>query len=274
MSALRAPRTAALLLALLGACREVLPETSPPAQTLPARPASPALAEATAPAASSEPSPPPAPPPPRAPWAVANEDASDDEVVGPPAELPDCAERLTQLGVRARPSLLPVHVESKRTCGAPQVVLYASGPAGVRWNAPPQVTCLVAIGLSRFETIAAEEAARHLGSKITRVDQIGTYSCRPMIRFALASEHSFANAIDVRGFQLADGRRITVDAHWGAVREPPATPAARFLRTVARRLFDEGAFSVVLGPPWDALHRDHLHLDQARYRVDGLRVSP
>jgi hypothetical protein len=30
-------------------------------------------------------------------------------------------------------------------------------------------------------------------------------------------------------------------------------------------------FSVVLTPYWDALHRDHFHLDLARYRVDGTR---
>ena len=40
---------------------------------------------------------------------------------------------------------------------------------------------------------------------------------------------------------------------------------------MANRLYDEGAFSVVITPFFDSLHRDHFHLDQARYRVDGSR---
>jgi hypothetical protein len=48
----------------------------------------------------------------------------------------------------------------------------------------------------------------------------------------------------------------------------------RFLRSVATRLYDEGVFSVVITPFFDALHRDHFHLDQARYRNDGSRLAP
>lgn len=216
--------------------------------------------------------PPPAPPPPRAPWAVANEDPDDDYVVGPPAEIVDCLDRLKALGVKARPSQQPVHREGNKTCGAPQVVFYDGGATGIRWSSPPQVTCLVAIALSRFEAILDEEANRELGSKVKRIDHMGTYACRPMVRFNLASEHSYANAIDIAGVELANGKKITVDAHWGPMTEPPATAAARFLRTAARRTYDDAAFSVVLGPPWDALHKNHLHLDQSRYRVDGLVV--
>jgi hypothetical protein len=30
----------------------------------------------------------------------------------------------------------------------------------------------------------------------------------------------------------------------------------------------------VITPFFDALHRDHFHLDQARYRIDGSRPAP
>jgi hypothetical protein len=203
---------------------------------------------------------------------MANQNPEDDFVVGPPSEIPDCLERLAARGVKAKLSRLPVHREGDKTCGAPQVVSYESGPAGLRWSSPPQVTCLVALALSRFEEIAKEEAQRQLGATIKRIVHLGTYSCRPMVRFNLASEHSYANAIDIQGFELEGGKRVQILSHWGNKAEPPSTPEARFLRTIARRTFDESVFSVVLGPPWDALHKDHLHLDQARYRVDGLIV--
>lgn len=211
-------------------------------------------------------------PAPKPAWAAANDDPTDDFRVGPPDALADCAARLAALSVRSKPATSPVHLEGDKTCGAPQVVSYEGGPAGIAWSSPPTVTCLVAIGLARFEAIAQEEAQRLLGSPIKRIDHMGTYACRPMVRFNLASEHSFANAIDIGTFVLANGKRVSVDPDWLGTTAPPSAPASQFLRNVARRTYDEGVFSVVLGPPWDALHKNHLHLDQARYRVDGLIV--
>ena len=225
--------------------------------------------------ASSLATPPPAPPKmavPKPAWAVANEDPTDDYRVGPPDSLPDCAARLAALSVRNKPATSPVHTEGDKTCGAPQVVSYEGSAAGITWSSPPVVTCLVAIGLARFEAIAQEEAQRLFGSPVKRIDHMGTYACRPMVRFNLASEHSFANAIDIGTFTLANGKRVSVDPDWLATTAPPSTPTSQFLRNVARRTYDEGVFSVVLGPPWDALHKNHLHLDQSRYRVDGLIV--
>lgn len=250
-----------------GITRAPAPEPTPPTPT-PATAAAVPWTPARAPGAAA-PGPLPASPPGPG---LANLAPGDDRVVGPPGPLPECLARLASAGVRTRPSTLPVHREGKSTCGAPEVVTYLAGPTGVKWSSPPLVTCTVALGLARLEVIVAEEAARHLGSAPKRIEHLGTYSCRKMVRFDLASEHSFANAIDVRGVVLADGRKVTVEADWGPVGGEPRTAGGRFLRAVARRAYDENVFSVVLGPPWDALHRDHLHLDQARYRVDGLIV--
>jgi hypothetical protein len=74
------------------------------------------------------------------------------------------------------------------------------------------------------------------------------------------SQHATANALDVAGFRLADGRRITVAADWADEGDE-----GRFLRAVR-----DGAcrsFETVLGPEYNAAHRDHLHLDRGPYRV-------
>ncbi|MDI7269809.1 MAG: extensin family protein, partial [Myxococcota bacterium] len=141
-----------------------------------------------------------------------------------------------------------------------------------RWSPGPVVTCGMALGLARLETIAQEEAQRLLGARVERIEHGGSYGCRRIARFPwMMSEHGFANAIDVRRFVLADGRAISVERHFGPVDEEPAAPESRFLRTLARRLYDEDVFSCVLTAFWDHLHRDHFHFDQARYRVDGTR---
>jgi hypothetical protein len=104
------------------------------------------------------------------------------------------------------------------------------------------------------------EAARLLGSPVRRIESFGTYACRPVNSQAGArlSEHSFANAVDVAVFVLADDRRVSVAEGWNG-----GDAAVRaFLRAVhqagCRR------FSVGLSPDSDAYHRDHLHFDLGR----------
>ena len=68
------------------------------------------------------------------------------------------------------------------------------------------------------------------------------------------SQHAYANAWDVTGFELVDGRVVSVEQHW---RSPG--PLGTFLR--AARDDACNIFRVVLGPDYNAEHRDHLHLD-------------
>ena len=198
-------------------------------------------------------------------------DPGNDFVVGPPSAIDDCEERLRAAHVKFTPAELPVRTHRGGfVCGAEQVVVYRGGPAGLKWNAAPLVTCGMALALADFENIVADEA-RVLGKRVVRVEQGGTYNCRKMARFDWVSEHSYANAIDVRAFILENGRRISVLDYFGKLDGEPKSAEGQFLRSLSRRLSDEGVFSVVLTRYYDELHRDHFHLDLARYRVDGTR---
>jgi hypothetical protein len=204
---------------------------------------------------------------------AASELAGDDWTVGPPDPIPDCESRLAAAGVRFRAGALPLRQRPDgHVCGAPQVVVYERGPGEIRYNARPVASCGLALALARFELILQQEAQRQLGSRVTRIRQEGTYACRKMARYrSFVSEHSYANAIDISAFTLADGRRISIERHFGPTNQEPRSAEARFLRSLARRLYDEGAFSGVLTPYFDALHRNHFHFDLARYRADGTR---
>ncbi|QYU66996.1 extensin family protein [Leptolyngbya sp. 15MV] len=77
---------------------------------------------------------------------------------------------------------------------------------------------------------------------------------------SLRSEHATANAIDIAGFVLRDGRDLTLLRDW-----PRETEEAGFLRAAR-----DGAcrwFRAVLGPEYNAAHRDHFHLDMGRWRA-------
>ncbi len=130
----------------------------------------------------------------------------------------------------------------------------------------------MALGLARFERVLQEEAEDKFHSRVKRIAHAGTYSCRHMARFSgMVSEHSYANAIDLRSVTLGNGRTVAVVRDFGSLDAEPTAPEGQFLRRAARRAYDENIFSVVLTPFFDALHRDHFHLDMARYRVDGTR---
>lgn len=69
------------------------------------------------------------------------------------------------------------------------------------------------------------------------------------------SEHGFANALDITGFTLADGRAISVEKNW----LPASSPGGRLLRHAHGAAC--GRFTTVLGPEANADHHDHLHVD-------------
>ncbi|HWX48067.1 MAG TPA: extensin family protein [Roseomonas sp.] len=123
--------------------------------------------------------------------------------------------------------------------------------------AGPVVTCPLAAAWEMFERYALQPAAqRHFGSSVVRVRHLGSFACRNVYGRAEGrrSEHATANAIDIAGFTLANGRELRVAWDWGE------GEGGAFLREVR-----DGAcrfFRAVLGPDYNAAHRDHFHLDR------------
>jgi hypothetical protein len=218
----------------------------------------------------------PKPKPVRKPGAWANIDPDDDGVLGPPEPIDDCEGELKKAGVAFAKAKLPVHDEKfkKRTitCGASQVVTYLKGPGAIAYSSPPLLTCAMAAALASFEKVVQEEAKAIFKAPIARIEHLGTYSCREMPAYpGWVSEHSYANAIDIARFALADGRTIDVVRDFDVGDDEPKKAGGRFLRTISRRANDEDVFSHVLTPFFDAIHKNHFHLDLSRYRDDGTR---
>jgi hypothetical protein len=221
------------------------------------------------------PTPEPTPPKPKRPGAYANVDPDDDYVVGPPDPIEDCEGELKKAGVTFHTATLAVHEEGKKTkilCGAPQVVTYLRGPGAIAYNGAPLLTCTMALALAQWEKILQEESLAIFKTKVASIEHIGTYSCREMMRFkGWVSEHAYANAIDIGSFVLKDGRTINVYRDFDIGDDTPKKAAGQFLRVVSRRANDEDVFSHVLTPFYDAIHKNHFHLDLSRYRADGTR---
>jgi len=87
---------------------------------------------------------------------------------------------------------------------------------------------------------------------------VGTsYMCRNVNNASEGSLsfHAFADAIDVAGFKLEDGRTVTVEGDWADA----LSSEGRLLRYAHDAACSQ--FTTVLGPEANALHNDHFHVD-------------
>jgi hypothetical protein len=171
-----------------------------------------------------------------------------------------CLARLETLGVRAEPA----PAIENGACGAPHPIRLIGLPDGLDVSPPAIVTCPVAEALAKWAVEAvSEEAGRHLASAPTKI-LIGTsYECRGRNRQAGAklSEHAFANAVDVMGFEFHKRPAVAIRPRGDE------SPEALFQAAVRQRAC--AYFTTVLGPGSDAAHADHLHLDMRSRRGGG-----
>ncbi len=99
-----------------------------------------------------------------------------------------------------------------------------------------------------------------LAKENTRIAEVvvGTsYMCRNVDngKTGNLSFHAFADALDVVGFKLEDGRFVTVEGGWSDA----LSPEGRLLRFAHDSACAH--FTTVLGPEANASHQDHLHVD-------------
>ena len=135
--------------------------------------------------------------------------------------------------------------------------------AGVGLSSSFLASCPLAVAFALFERHSLQPAAQTVfGQAVTRVDHLGSFACRTMYNRANGplSQHASANALDIAGFRLADGRSISVLKDW-----PGEGANARFLRQVRDSACDD--FNVVLSPDYNAAHRNHFHFDMGRWWV-------
>jgi len=162
--------------------------------------------------------------------------------------------------------LKPPHISAARIADNPlregcgwvnSVSVRSAGGAEVGAD---KLTCEMAAALALWIEYEVQPLAQKMfGARVASLQDYGTYSCRNIVGNVFwkdfRSQHATANAYDVGGFTLSDGRTISVARNW---RKPEAE--SRFLREAHRRACRY--FRVALGPDFNPAHRDHLHLDR------------
>lgn len=184
------------------------------------------------------------------------------KIAGLGDDAPRCRALLRAAGGLSRPA--PERVASQDCRYRDGTLIrgeFEPSPAGL------VTSCPVAAALFLWEKDVQREALRLLGSPVRRVLHAGSYSCRRLYNRdeGAWSEHATADAVDILGFQLEDGRTLSVLRDWS-----DRGPSGTFLRAVRDRAC--GVFTTVLSPDYNAAHRDHLHLDTADRGPAGWRA--
>ena len=142
--------------------------------------------------------------------------------------------------------------------GAVRLSALKSDRASLELGGLGPMTCPLADSLAGWARYGVDRAAQQiLGSPLTKIETMGSYNCRNIAGSPRRSAHATGNAIDVSGFVLADGRRITVSGDW-ADKSPQVQ---RFFTAIHSSACKR--FGTVLSPAYNAAHHDHLHLEMS-----------
>lgn len=150
-------------------------------------------------------------------------------------------------------------VSGSGACGVDQGVLVRSVD-GVRLSTAGTMDCATAEALQDWVHNVAKPTLAGSGGGLVGLDIMGTYACRNRNSAANGrlSEHGHGKAVDIGGFNLANGGTISVLNGWGT----------NSYGSLLRKLHAGacGIFGTILGPEANAAHRNHFHFDTASYR--------
>jgi hypothetical protein len=183
---------------------------------------------------------------------------------GLPSEERACRQRLKRLG--ATFSEVPA-ISEGGGCGIAYPVEMTALSGGIQLSTPAVLNCAMAESFARWvkSDLAPQSRLRYF-SGVRKLHIASTYSCR-WIKGRVGgnlSEHAKGNAVDLAGFTLDSGKYIDV--------KKPGFFAFRergLLNNVRGEACDY--FTTVLGPGYDADHKDHFHFDM-RPRGGGYRT--
>lgn len=130
------------------------------------------------------------------------------------------------------------------------------------YSSPVNASCAMSAALILWEReILGPLTKRYFSSDVRRIEQLGVFACRNVRNSSSRiSQHATANAIDISGFVLKNGRVVNISRDWG--RESVEGRFLKELRDKSCHLFRS-----VLGPDYNSLHKDHFHFDFGRYRI-------
>jgi hypothetical protein len=183
-----------------------------------------------------------------------------------PQNEPEKPKRIYQ---SACPALLKGTIEAKilppisdDECGerSPLALKSILSTKPVTLSSSPKINCRVANAMVEWVEKINTAAEVAYDSSVSVILSGNGYQCRRRNNLpdGKISEHGFANAIDITGFELNNGDDILIKRDWDNDPEAP-TVNGLFLRTIHKAACN--TFTTVLGPESNQFHSDHFHFD-------------
>lgn len=156
-------------------------------------------------------------------------------------------------------SLPPIH---EGQCGIQSplsVTAITANGRSIPLSAPAITDCGMATALPAWVEEVDSYLVAHDKTKIDKINISTNYECRNVdhAKVGNLSFHAFADALDIMGFTLGDGRTISIAPGFNGTPEQ-GRDILHFARDAACT-----HFMTVLSPDADAFHQDNMHLDLA-----------
>lgn len=150
----------------------------------------------------------------------------------------------------------PLHDEGCGSQSPYRITAIQSSDNLVKLSAPALFNCGMATAFVEWVTQLDEYMNSKNSSPLASINVGTSYACRRRNNQTTGkiSEHGFANALDLTGFELRNGDVIELPEAWST------GGAAQELMKTAHKLACQ-TFTTVLGPEANPLHADHLHFD-------------
>jgi hypothetical protein len=147
------------------------------------------------------------------------------------------------------------------------------------------VACALGLRLARLAQLAKSNG-------VDEVLHLGVHNYRPMRNPTCIqnnncklSQHAFATAIDIYGFRSAAGGAVySAERDWVINTRAAVCPGAprgegdTLLHRMACEMHAQKLFNIILTPNYNALHRDHIHVDltpaSSTIRGEDMGIDP
>jgi hypothetical protein len=185
----------------------------------------------------------------------------------PQSGIEECVKRLSALGVNVQAENAPHDNNDACFVAMPIRIKHLTARyglgSGIQFPNQPLIDCRLAEPLARWlGEVVAPVFAANFSSPLTAVRTGPGYECRNRNHEETGkiSAHAIGLALDIFGFELANGQIVSVES-----KNDPVSEAV--LRTI--RIAGCGWFTTILGPGSDAAHANHLHVDVLQHGSDN-----
>ncbi|MEZ4237228.1 MAG: extensin family protein [Myxococcota bacterium] len=178
--------------------------------------------------------------------------------------LTSCLQDLADRGFPFTPTIIADSAPAglpNLTCHVEEPITIRSGYRGVdiiyyNGTTPGSIDGACELGRAVADSIEDVE-----DDGVTVLRHLGTYVCRTIAGTQTLSRHAYGDALDIYGFDFANGDAYTLVGDWEHDTTSPSSTAGAWLYDTVHGWHDQELWNILLTPNYNADHDNHVHAD-------------